>query len=111
MFISAARVRTQTYHSRARGYKKPISSSLLILDGGSGGAGLELEEEVAAGLELTGDERTQAADWSWLRTSGPRQWSGAAGPGLHWSWWLDWRTSGPVELVVAAVMGDPPHGA
>ncbi len=94
----SARARTQTYHSRARGYKKAVSSSSLIIDGGSGGAGLELAKvertrypgrgAAAAGLELAQDERgpgaaagVELAEDKLLVTGldGPRQYRGAGG--------------------------------
>ncbi len=52
----SARARTQTYHSRARGYKKSVWSSSLIIDGGI------RERRSRTRLELAEDKRTQAEE-------------------------------------------------
>ncbi len=58
-----ARIQKLAKLSHARGYKKSVSSSSLIIDGGSGGAGLELVEDKRrsgggrSGVELAEDKR------------------------------------------------------
>ncbi len=84
----SARLRTQTYHSRARGYKKAVSSSSLIIDGGSGGAG----RSGAGGGQADSGRVAEAAGVELARTSG--WWQDWTDPDstVQWSWR---RTSGP----------------
>ncbi len=85
----SVRARTQTYHSRARGYKKSVSSSSLIyIDGGSGGAGLELAEmsgprqRSGGGRTGTGGGRANpGSTGATVRTGGLMQWCGGGGTG------------------------------